>query len=69
MLDRAVANEGEPSNIQISGGEPTVHPQFFESLELAREKPIVHLMVNTKPLPSEGSTLSSLISALNPQRA
>lgn len=47
MLDRAVANEGEPSIIQISGGEPTVHPQFFEILEAARERPIGHLMVNT----------------------
>ena len=47
MLDRAVANEGEPSIIQISGGEPTVHPQFFEILKLARERPIGHLMVNT----------------------
>ena len=47
MLDRAVANEGEPSVIQISGGEPTVHPQFFEILKLARERPIGHLMVNT----------------------
>jgi len=47
MLDRAVANEGEPSIIQISGGEPTVHPEFFEILKLARERPIGHLMVNT----------------------
>ncbi len=47
MLDRAVANEGEPSVIQISGGEPTVHPQFFEILKLVRERPIGHLMVNT----------------------
>ncbi len=47
MLDRAVANEGEPSIVQISGGEPTMHPQFFEILKLARERPIGHLMVNT----------------------
>jgi len=47
MLDRAVANEGEPSIIQISGGEPTIHPQFFEILDLVRERPIGHLMVNT----------------------
>ena len=47
MLDRAVANEGEPSIIQISGGEPTMHPQFFEILKLVRKRPIGHLMVNT----------------------
>jgi len=48
MLDRAVANEGEPSIIQISGGEPTMHPQFFEILKLARERPIGHLMINAE---------------------
>ncbi len=47
MLDRAIANEGEPSIIQISGGEPTVHPQFFEILELVRQRPVGHLLVNT----------------------
>lgn len=47
MLDRAVANEGEPSIIQLSGGEPTVHPQFFEILDLVRQRPVGHLMVNT----------------------
>lgn len=47
MLDRAVANEGEPSIIQISGGEPTIHPQFFEILDMVRERPVGHLMVNT----------------------
>ncbi|MCK5324962.1 MAG: radical SAM protein [Woeseiaceae bacterium] len=47
MLDRAVANEGEPSIVQISGGEPTIHPQIVEILEMARARPIGHLMVNT----------------------
>ncbi len=47
MLDRAVANEGEPSIIQISGGEPTIHPQFFDILDLVRQRPVGHLMVNT----------------------
>ncbi|MEO7210818.1 MAG: radical SAM protein [Chitinophagaceae bacterium] len=47
MLDILVANEGEPDVVQISGGEPTIHPQFFEILDLAKKKPIKHLMVNT----------------------
>ncbi len=47
MLDVIVANEGEPDVVQISGGEPTIHPQFFEILDLAKTKPIRHLMVNT----------------------
>lgn len=47
MLDIIVANEGEPDVVQISGGEPTVHPDFFAILEIAKKKPIKHLMVNT----------------------
>jgi len=47
MLDIIVANEGEPDVVQISGGEPTVHPDFFEILDIAKKKPIKHLMVNT----------------------
>jgi len=47
MLDVIVANEGKPDVVQISGGEPTVHPQFFEILDIAKAKPIRHLMLNT----------------------
>ncbi len=47
MLDVVVRNEGEPDVVQISGGEPTVHPQFFEILDISKTKPIKHLMVNT----------------------
>jgi len=47
MLDIVVANEGEPDVVQISGGEPTIHPDFFQILDLAKQKPIRHLMLNT----------------------
>jgi len=47
MLDAIVKNEGEPDVVQISGGEPTIHPQFFEILDYAKSLPIRHLMVNT----------------------
>ena len=47
MLDLAVANEQEPAILQISGGEPTVHPDFFEILKLAKSRPIQHLFINT----------------------
>ena len=47
MLDIIVANEGEPDVVQISGGEPTIHPDFFAILDIAKTKPIKHLMVNT----------------------
>jgi uncharacterized radical SAM superfamily Fe-S cluster-containing enzyme len=50
MLDAVVASEGEPDLVQISGGEPTIHPQFFEILQAAKHRPIRHLMLNTNGL-------------------
>jgi len=47
MLDAVVANEQEPDIVQISGGEPTIHPEFFAILDAAKKRPIRHLMVNT----------------------
>lgn len=47
MLDIIVRNEGTPDVVQISGGEPTVHPDFFTILDIAKKKPIRHLMLNT----------------------
>lgn len=47
MLNTIVENEREPDVVQISGGEPTLHPQFFEILDYAKSLPIKHVMVNT----------------------
>lgn len=47
MLDAIVKSEGEPDVVQISGGEPTIHPEFFAILDMAKARPIKHLMVNT----------------------
>ncbi len=47
MLDTIVENEGEPDVVQISGGEPTIHPDFFAILDYAKSLPIKHLMLNT----------------------
>ncbi|MEM9006369.1 MAG: radical SAM protein [Cyanobacteria bacterium P01_F01_bin.86] len=50
MLDAVVANEGEPQVIQLSGGEPTLHPDFFAVMDLVKARPIKHLMINTNGL-------------------
>ena len=47
MLDAIVKSEGTPDVVQISGGEPTIHPDFFKILDIAKSKPIKHLMLNT----------------------
>lgn len=47
MLDCVVRNEKQPDVVQISGGEPTLHPDFFRILEMCKERPIRHLMINT----------------------
>jgi len=47
MLDAVVENEGEPDVVQISGGEPTLHPDFFRILDAAKDRPIRHIMINT----------------------
>ncbi len=50
MLDALVGSEGEPDLVQLSGGEPTLHPDFFEVLAAVRSRPIRHVMINTNGL-------------------
>ena len=47
MMDALVASEGEPDLLQLSGGEPTIHPQIFEIIAAAKRRPIRHIMLNT----------------------
>lgn len=47
MLEAVVANEGQVNVVQISGGEPTLHPDLFAILDAVRRRPIRHLMLNT----------------------
>jgi len=47
MLDQYVKAEGHPEVLQISGGEPTMHPQLFEIIKSAQSKNIHYVMLNT----------------------
>ena len=47
MLDALVESEGEPDLVQLSGGEPTLHPDFFAILDACKARPIRHVMINT----------------------
>lgn len=46
-IDRLVAAEGRAEVVQLSGGEPTLHPQFREIADYALSQPIDYVMVNT----------------------
>ncbi len=47
MMDTLVESEGEPDLLQISGGEPTIHPEILDILAAAKRRPIRHVMLNT----------------------
>jgi uncharacterized radical SAM superfamily Fe-S cluster-containing enzyme len=47
MLDAFVRAEGEPESVQLSGGEPSIHPQILDMLAAARRRGIKLVMLNT----------------------
>jgi 7,8-dihydro-6-hydroxymethylpterin dimethyltransferase len=46
-IDRLVAAEGRAEVAQLSGGEPTLHPEFERILEYALAQAIDYVMINT----------------------
>ena len=52
MLDTIIAAEGRLNILQISGGEPTLHPQFFEILDLIRTRPLPKLNLDPSVVPA-----------------
>lgn len=46
-IDRLVEVEGRAEVVQLSGGEPTIHPRFADILRYAVDAPIDVVMVNT----------------------
>jgi len=47
MLDAFVASEGEPEVVMFSGGEPTIHRNILEFIDLAQARPIRAVNLNT----------------------
>jgi uncharacterized radical SAM superfamily Fe-S cluster-containing enzyme len=47
MLDAFVRAEGSPEAVQLSGGEPTIHPRILEILAAAKRRRIPLVMLNT----------------------
>jgi len=50
ILDRFLETEGQPEVVQISGGEPTIHPHLLDILAAAKARSIRHVMLNTNGL-------------------
>lgn len=46
-IDRLVEVEGQPEILQLSGGEPTIHPDFEAIHRYACDQPIDIVMINT----------------------
>src|ERR687892_1586675 len=47
MLDAFVEAQGEPEALQLSGGEPSIHPQILDMLAAAKARGIKLVMLNT----------------------
>jgi uncharacterized radical SAM superfamily Fe-S cluster-containing enzyme len=47
MLKTLLESEAEPDLVQVSGGEPTLHPDIIPILKRLKNSPIRHLMLNT----------------------
>ncbi len=58
-IDRLVETEGRPEVLQLSGGEPTIHPQFLEVLAYGCRQPIDVVMINTNGIRWPTTCLSS----------
>ena len=65
-IDRLVQVEGEPEILQLSGGEPTIHPRFVDVLNYACAQPIDLVMVNTNGIRIASD--SNLVGALAEQK-
>lgn len=50
MMDKFVEQEGNPEVIQLSGGEPTLHPDLIQIVKEAKKRGIRSVMINTNGL-------------------
>ncbi len=66
MVDRFVYLEGVADVLQISGGEPTLHPDIVRMVRYAYEKPIQAVMINTNGIRLAHDP--ALLEALAPMR-
>jgi uncharacterized radical SAM superfamily Fe-S cluster-containing enzyme len=66
MVDRYIHLEGIPDVLQLSGGEPTLHPELPRMIRYAYDSPIQVVMINTNGIRLARDT--DLVKALAPMR-
>jgi hypothetical protein len=66
VVDNFVRQEGEPDVLQLSGGEPTIHPEIVRMVRYAYERPIQVVMINTNGIRLANDP--ALVRALAPMR-
>jgi hypothetical protein len=66
MVDRYVELEGVADVLQLSGGEPTLHPELVRMVRYAYERPIQVVMINTNGIRLANDP--ALLDALAPMR-
>jgi uncharacterized radical SAM superfamily Fe-S cluster-containing enzyme len=47
MLHTLLQVESEPDLVQVTGGEPTLHPHIIDILRMLKASPVRHVMLNT----------------------
>lgn len=66
MVDRLIELEGVADVLQLSGGEPTLHPELVRMVRYAYEQPIQAVMINTNGIRLAKD--KELVEALAPMR-
>jgi len=66
MIDRLVRLEGVADVVQLSGGEPTLHPDLVRMVRYAYDQPIQAVMINTNGVRLAKD--AALLDALAPMR-
>jgi uncharacterized radical SAM superfamily Fe-S cluster-containing enzyme len=67
MIDSLVTSEGQVEIVQISGGEPTLHPQLLQILDVVQDAGISQIMLNTNGLLlAEDTALTAELAKVRP---
>ncbi|MBK1880107.1 radical SAM protein [Pelagicoccus mobilis] len=65
LLDKLLANQhGDADALQLSGGEPTIHPDILPMIELAYEKGFKQVYINTNGIKLSNDTFAKSLAKL-----